>query len=109
MCVHRADCWIFTNTTASSGSGPPASFDKFLDLVLPGEDAKRVVDRRGDVLLDKPGSGKSAKPEVSRRDLRRLLMQSLPSDTIRWGHKLTKAGRLHNGQYRLTFADGSSA
>jgi 2-polyprenyl-6-methoxyphenol hydroxylase-like FAD-dependent oxidoreductase len=84
-------------------------FDKFLDLVLPGEDAKRVVDRRGDVLLDKPGSGKSAKPEVSRRDLRRLLMQSLPSDTIRWGHKLTKAGRLYNGQYRLTFADGSSA
>src|SRR6185436_8709955 len=44
-------------------------YDKFLDLVLPGEDAKRVVDRRGNVLLDKPGLGKAAKPEVSRGDL----------------------------------------
>lgn len=83
-------------------------YDKFLDLVLPGEDAKRVVDRRGNVLLDKPGPSKVAKPEVSRGDLRRLLIESLPSDCIRWGHKLTNVSRLDSGQHRLTFADGSS-
>lgn len=83
-------------------------YDKFLELVLPGEDAKRVVDSRGNILLDKPALGRAAKPEVSRGDLRRLLIESLPSDAIRWGHKLTKADRLNNGQHRLTFAVGSS-
>src|SRR6185503_7837477 len=48
-------------------------YDKFLDLVLPGEDAKRVVDRHGNVMLDKRGLDKAAKPEVSRGELRRLL------------------------------------
>jgi len=83
-------------------------YDKFLELVLPGEDAKRVVDSRGNILLDKPAPGRAAKPEVSRGDLRRLLIESLPSDAIRWGHKLTKADCLHNARHRLTFAVGSS-
>jgi FAD binding domain len=52
-------------------------YDKFLDLILPGEDAKRVVDKRGNVLLDRTGRGKIAKPEVSRGGLRRLLIESL--------------------------------
>jgi 2-polyprenyl-6-methoxyphenol hydroxylase-like FAD-dependent oxidoreductase len=83
-------------------------YDKFLGLILPGEDAKRVVDKRGNVLLDKTG-GKSAKPEISRGDLRRLLIESLPSDTIRWGHRLAKASGFDDGkQHQLLFANGSS-
>lgn len=83
-------------------------YDKFLDLVLPGEDAKRVVDRRGNVLLEKPGTGKAARPEVRRGDLRRLLIESLPANTIRWGCKLKKAAPLEDGQHKLTFANGAS-
>jgi 2-polyprenyl-6-methoxyphenol hydroxylase-like FAD-dependent oxidoreductase len=83
-------------------------YDKFLGLILPGEDAKRVVDKRGNVLLDKTGRGKTAKPEVSRGDLRRLLIESLPSDTIRWGHRLAKASSLDDGKHQLLFANGSS-
>jgi 2-polyprenyl-6-methoxyphenol hydroxylase-like FAD-dependent oxidoreductase len=82
--------------------------DKFLELILPGEDAKRVVDRRGIVLLDKPGRGNAARPEVSRGDLRRLLLESLPSDTIRWGHRLAKASCVHDGKHQLWFTNGSS-
>jgi len=81
--------------------------DEFLALALPGEDAKRVVDRRGNVLLDKPGSGSTAKPEVDRGALRRLLIESLPADAIRWGRKLAQATRLADGQHQLAFADGS--
>lgn len=83
-------------------------YEKFLDLVLPGEDAKRVVDKHGHVLLDRPGLGSLAKPEVDRGELRRLLIDSLPSDAIRWGHKLIQTIHLIAGQYQLVFADGAS-
>jgi 2-polyprenyl-6-methoxyphenol hydroxylase-like FAD-dependent oxidoreductase len=81
-------------------------YDKFLDLTLPGEDAKRVVDKHGNVLLDKPGLVDASRPEVDRGALRRLLIESLPSDTIGWGHKLTSVNRLNDRQHRLAFANG---
>jgi 2-polyprenyl-6-methoxyphenol hydroxylase-like FAD-dependent oxidoreductase len=83
-------------------------YEKFVALILPGEDAKRIVDKRGNVLLDKPGQRSAAKPEVSRGDLRRLLMESLPSDAIQWGHRLALAVRLDDGKHQLSFASGSS-
>jgi 2-polyprenyl-6-methoxyphenol hydroxylase-like FAD-dependent oxidoreductase len=82
--------------------------DGLLALALPGQDAKRVVDRYGDVLLDKPGSGSTAEPEVDRGALRRLLIESLPADAIRWGRKLAQASCLAGGQHQLAFADGST-
>ena len=82
--------------------------EEFLALALPGEDAKRVVDRHGEVLLDKPGSGSTAKPEVDRGALRRLLIESLPADAIRWGCKLAKASPHAGSQHQLAFADGST-
>lgn len=84
-------------------------YDEFLGLVRPGEDAKRVVDKRGNVLLDRPGLGSAARPEVDRGELRQRLIESLPADAIRWGHKLAQASRLGNGRYQLTFADGACA
>ena len=83
--------------------------DQFLALALPGEDAKRVVDRHASVLLDKPGSGSAARPEVDRGALRRLLIDALPAEAIRWGCKLARAERLVDGQHQLTLADGSQA
>lgn len=82
--------------------------DEFLALALPGEDAKRVMDRHGNVLLDKPGSGSAAKPEVDRGALRRLLIESLPANAVQWGRKLVHASRLADGRHRLAFADGST-
>ena len=84
-------------------------YEKFLDIVLPGEDAKRVADKHGNVLLDRPGAGNLARPEVDRGALRRLLLASLPPDTVRWGHKLAATARPGGGATELLFADGSTA
>jgi 2-polyprenyl-6-methoxyphenol hydroxylase-like FAD-dependent oxidoreductase len=82
--------------------------DELLALALPGEDAKRVVDKHGNVLLDKPGSCSTARPEVDRGALRRLLIESLPADAIHWGRKLVQVDRLADARHQLAFADGST-
>ena len=83
-------------------------YDAFLALALPEEDAKRVVDKHGTVLLDKPGSDSSAKPEVERGALRELLIASLPAEAIQWGRKLAQAIPVANGRHQLVFADGAT-
>jgi 2-polyprenyl-6-methoxyphenol hydroxylase-like FAD-dependent oxidoreductase len=83
-------------------------FDKFLEIIHPGGQATRVLDEQGNVLLDEPDDGTGGRPEVPRGELRRILIESLPPDTIRWGFKLTAASTLGAGRHALTFADGST-
>jgi 2-polyprenyl-6-methoxyphenol hydroxylase-like FAD-dependent oxidoreductase len=45
---------------------------------------------------------------VPRGELRRILLESLPADTVRWGHELRSAAPLGDGRHELTFADGST-
>lgn len=82
-------------------------YDTFRRLVRPGEDAKRIVDRDGIVLLDRPGSPASARPEVDRGELRRLLLEALPPGTVRWGHKVASVRATGWGHHAVAFADGS--
>ncbi|WP_327232041.1 NAD(P)/FAD-dependent oxidoreductase [Streptomyces murinus] len=83
-------------------------YDEFRTLVRPGEDAKRVVDRHGTILFDMPADPASARPEVDRGELRRLLIDSLAPGTIRWGHKLASVRHRAEGGYDLAFAEGST-
>jgi 2-polyprenyl-6-methoxyphenol hydroxylase-like FAD-dependent oxidoreductase len=82
-------------------------FEEFLEIIHPGGQATRVLDKEGNVLLDEPDDGTGSRPEVPRGELRRILLESLPADTVRWGHKLTAVSPLGGGRHMLTFADGS--
>jgi 2-polyprenyl-6-methoxyphenol hydroxylase-like FAD-dependent oxidoreductase len=84
-------------------------YDEFLGIILAGAEAQRVLDKDGNVLLDEPDKGNGGRPEVHRGDLRRILLDSLPADTIRWGHKVTAVSPLGGGRHELTFANGSTA
>lgn len=81
--------------------------DDFLRLVRPGEDAKRVVDKHGAVLLDQAGDPLSRRPEIDRGELRTMLIASLNDRAIRWGHKVTSVGLQGDGRHAIVFADGS--
>ncbi|WP_249314400.1 FAD-dependent oxidoreductase [Pseudomonas fluorescens] len=83
-------------------------FERFLDIVIDGADAKRVCDRHGNVLLDWPTPQNGGRPEVERGELRRILLESLPADTIRWAHKVVSVSSLGEGRHELNFANGAS-
>ena len=84
-------------------------FEKFREIIHPGGQQTRALDKHGNILLDDPDDGTGGRPEVPRGELRRILLESLPADTVRWGHKLTAVFALGRGRYCLTFADGSTA
>ncbi|WP_328396851.1 FAD-dependent oxidoreductase [Nocardia sp. NBC_00416] len=83
-------------------------FDEFLGLIHEGGAATRALDRNGKVLLDEPDDGTGARPEVLRGELRRILLESLPAETVQWGKKLTGVASLGGGRHELAFADGST-
>jgi 2-polyprenyl-6-methoxyphenol hydroxylase-like FAD-dependent oxidoreductase len=83
-------------------------FDQFREIIHPGGQQGRALDKHGNVLLDDPDDGTGGRPEVPRGELRRILIESLPLGTIHWGHKVTAISPLGGGRHGITFADGST-
>lgn len=84
-------------------------FDEFISLIHAGGQQYRLLDKHGRVLFDQADDGTGGRPEVPRGDLRRMLLDSLPADTVRWGHKLMAADPLGDGRHVLIFANGATA
>ena len=82
--------------------------DRFRGLILPGREQMRLLDRDGTVLFDKADDGTGGRPEVQRGELRQLLLDSLPADTVRWGHKVGGTRTLGDGRHEVTFVDGGT-
>ena len=83
--------------------------DEFRAIIHEGGEATRVLDQHGTVLLDEPDEGTGGRPEVLRGDLRRILLDSLPDGTVRWGtqgHR--RAVRSATAATRCRFANGST-
>ncbi|MFD8221518.1 FAD-dependent oxidoreductase [Streptomyces sp. NPDC059697] len=82
--------------------------DEFRSLILEGREAIRILDRDGTVLFDKADDGTGGRPEVLRGELRRILLDSLPVGTVRWGHKVSGVRGVGEGRHEVTFADGAT-
>ncbi|MFC6881346.1 FAD-dependent oxidoreductase [Actinomadura yumaensis] len=80
--------------------------DGFRDLVLEGREATRILARDGTVLFDDDSA--RGRPEVLRGELRRLLLDSLPAGTVRWGHKVSGVRALGGGRHEVGFAGGGT-
>jgi 2-polyprenyl-6-methoxyphenol hydroxylase-like FAD-dependent oxidoreductase len=81
---------------------------RFRGLILPGRESYRVMDLAGTVLLDRPGDGTGERPEVSRGELRQMLLDSLPDGIVQWGHKVSGVRALGEGRHELRFAGGAT-
>ncbi|MFF4954963.1 FAD-dependent oxidoreductase [Streptomyces chattanoogensis] len=82
--------------------------DEFHTIVIEGRQTMRLVEQDGTVLHEMADDGTGGRPEVQRGALRRILLDSLPADTVRWGHKVSGTRALGEGRHEVTFADGGT-
>lgn len=83
-------------------------YDDFKRLIHDGAEALRVHSKDGKLLYSHEDDGKRSRPEVLRGELRQLLIDSLPRDSIRWNHKVSSVAALGEGSCRVSFSDGST-
>jgi len=72
----------------------------------------RITDHTSTILYNKSpdsGPGQGTRPEVDRTQLRTLLLESIPQDTVKWGHKVKQAKQADDGSYMLIFKNQPEA
>ena len=83
--------------------------DGFRALVHQGGESTRVLDKHAVAHWEESDNGTGNRPEVDRGQLRDLLLDSLPEDTVRWGRLVTEAKSLGGGRHEVTFDDATTA
>lgn len=83
-------------------------FEQFLGIIHRGGQATRIFDKDARLLLEEHDNGSGGRPEVLRGELRQILLNSIPPDTIHWGHKVDFVSSLGEGRHKITFTNGSS-
>lgn len=79
-------------------------FDKFKSYARYDDTSVAIADQHGNIVLQM-GQGRDA-PEIDRGDLRKILLESIPKDKIKWGHKLISASIGEDQRPVLQFANG---
>lgn len=86
---------------------------RFRELSRPEGQEMKLFDKTGKLYFEDTGKGEDAfaRPEIDRRDLRDLLLESLEPGTVRWGYHLEKILSIEDtasdrSRYELHFANG---
>ncbi|KAF9041932.1 monooxygenase FAD-binding protein [Hymenopellis radicata] len=91
---------------AIAAAGLTAEFQK---IARPEDDMLRLADKTGFLHINQENPGQE-RPEVDRAQLRRMFVESLPADCIRWGSKVVSVAPESAGnKFAITLADGSTA
>ncbi|KAK0103330.1 hypothetical protein ONS95_005359 [Cadophora gregata] len=80
-------------------------FEEFKKFARYDDTAVAIADKRGKRILEM-GQERDA-PEIDRKDLRRILLESIPKEKIKWGRALKAAEIGENGSPILKFANGA--
>ena len=87
--------------------------EAFVRNSRPEADAYRAYDMEGNLLFSKEGEEEKdpidIRPEIDRSVLRKILLDAIPSESIKWGHALASVRDLGNGERELTFTNGNTA
>ncbi|KAI0794655.1 hypothetical protein C8Q74DRAFT_588348 [Fomes fomentarius] len=72
----------------------------------------KMCDKKGNFLMGKPVdtelSVEDTRPEIDRPVLRKMLLDGIPADHIKWGHAFASARPLGGGQHEITFTNGAT-
>ncbi|HSY61471.1 MAG TPA: NAD(P)/FAD-dependent oxidoreductase [Cytophaga sp.] len=84
--------------------------DAFKANYRPGADALRLVDKHATIFFDDAFGGEEDqlhRPEIDRGPLRKILLESLQSDTVVWNSHLLNVEKVDEG-WQLNFNNGTS-
>jgi 2-polyprenyl-6-methoxyphenol hydroxylase-like FAD-dependent oxidoreductase len=81
-------------------------FEVFQKKIIPNGDDLRILDKAGTVHLQESGNG--VRPEIDRRALREILLQSLPAHFIHWESKVISVVKREKGRHEVTLASGET-
>lgn len=84
--------------------------DAFLALARHEDQGERVVDAvTGAVLRETiPEAGTGTRPEIDRIELRRMLLEPLPPDTVVWGARIAEVVAAGDGRWSVRLRDGTA-
>ncbi|KAI0807952.1 monooxygenase FAD-binding protein [Fomes fomentarius] len=72
----------------------------------------RIYDAKGTLLMNRPaepdGNPLDARPEIDRPVLRKMLLEGVPADHIKWGYTFASARPLTGGQHEIAFTNGAT-
>ncbi|KAI0741824.1 monooxygenase FAD-binding protein [Daedaleopsis nitida] len=87
--------------------------EAFQQLSRPEGDEFKICDGAGNVLLARSVNEvektdpRDIRPEIDRSVLRKLLLDAVPAESVKWGHGLSSVRTLEEGKHELTFANGT--
>lgn len=81
-------------------------YDDFLPLIGECTEDFIIADRNGTILHNANGN-EGSRPEISRNNLTKLLLSNIPTESIRWGHKLVSATRAASSSHETELDFGT--
>lgn len=84
--------------------------DAFMSNYRPGADSTRIMDEKGNILLDDEAveDGDLGRPEIDRGPLREILLDSLQENTVVWDSHFISM-KENDGVWKLEFKNGTIA